>query len=89
MKLHLYVYGFSRQTASFRAHIFTNLSENKFSTQDIINLYLQRWDIECSYKTLKTDYEWERFNSEDCDWEMCCIYAKIIFHSLIGIIRKN
>ena len=68
---------------------FTNLSENKFSTQDIINLYLQRWDIECSYKTLKTDYEWERFNSEDCDCEMCCIYAKIIFHSLIGIIHKE
>lgn len=68
---------------------FTNLSEKEFSADDIIALYAKRWDIECSYKTLKTDYEWERFICEDCDCEMCCIYAKVIYHNLIGIIRKE
>lgn len=68
---------------------FTNLSEKEFSTNEIVSLYAKRWDIESSYKTLKTNYEWERFFSEDCDCEMCCIYAKVIYHNLIGIIRKE
>nr|WP_143746798.1 transposase [Massilimicrobiota sp. An134] len=33
---------------------FTNLGE-EFSAQEIIELYTYRWDIEVSYKTLKTD----------------------------------
>lgn len=68
---------------------FTNLSDEEFTTNDIVNLYAKRWDIECTYKTLKTDYEWERFFSEDCDCEMCAIYAKVLFHNIVGIVRKE
>lgn len=50
---------------------------------------MQRWDIECSYKTLKTDYEWERFFSTDCDSEVCSIFAKVLFHNINGIVRKE
>ncbi len=68
---------------------FTNLDQEEFSAQEITKLYVKRWDIECTYKTLKTDYEWERFFSEDCDCEMCSIYAKVLFHNITGIIRKE
>lgn len=68
---------------------FTNLCENEFSKMDIVDLYAKRWDIECSYKTLKTDYEWERYFSVDCNTEICSIYAKILFHNINGIIRKE
>jgi hypothetical protein len=68
---------------------FTNLSEDEFSSSDIASLYAKRWQIEVSYKTLKTDYEWERFFSRDCDTEMCAIYGKVIFHNLCGVIRKQ
>lgn len=68
---------------------FTNLSEDEFSSMDIVELYAKRWDIECSYKTLKTDYEWERFFSSDCDTEVCSILAKVLFHNINGIIRKE
>lgn len=68
---------------------FTNLSEDEFSSSDIVSLYVKRWQIEVSYKTLKTDYEWERFFSSDCDTEICVIYGKVIFHNLCGVIRKQ
>ena len=68
---------------------FTNLSEDEFSPCDIVSLYRKRWQIEVSYKTLKTDYEWERFFSSACDTEMCAIYGKVIFHNLCGVIRKQ
>lgn len=68
---------------------FTNLPEEEFSTSDIISLYAKRWDVEVSYKTLKTDLEWERFFSMDCSVEMCSIYSKILFHNLNGIVRKE
>ena len=68
---------------------FTNLSEDEFSSADIVSLYGKRWQIEVSYKTLKTDYEWERFFSRDCETEICAIYGKVIFHNLCGVIRKQ
>ena len=37
----------------------------------------------------KTDLEWERYFSEDCDSETCSIYAKVVFHNLSGILRKE
>lgn len=68
---------------------FTNLSEKEFSSEDILSLYSKRWDIECSFKTLKTDYEWERYFSKDCDSETCAILAKVLFHNINGVIRKE
>ena len=68
---------------------FTKLCEDEFSSSDIASLYAKRWQIEVSYKTLKTDYEWERFFSRDCDSEICAIYGKVIFHNLCGVIRKQ
>jgi hypothetical protein len=68
---------------------FTNLDENEFCSDEIIELYSKRWDIEVSYKTLKTTQEIERHISEDGDVARNCIYGKILFHNLSGIIRKE
>lgn len=68
---------------------FTNLSESEFSSADIVQLYGKRWDIECSYKTLKSDNEWERYFTRDCDSETCSIYAKVLFHNFNGLVRKE
>lgn len=68
---------------------FTNLPEEEFTTKDIVDLYAYRWDLEVSYKTLKTDYEWERFFSSGCDAEVCAIFGKVLFHNITGIVRKE
>lgn len=68
---------------------FTNLSQDEFDSDEIRDLYAKRWDLETSYKTLKTELEWERYFSKDCDSETCAIYAKVIFHNLCGIVRKE
>lgn len=68
---------------------FTNLIHEEFDSSDIMHLYSKRWEIETGYKTLKTDLEWERYFSKDCGSETCSIYAKVIFHNLSGILRKE
>lgn len=68
---------------------FTNLDEKEFNTQEIIELYAKRWDIEVSYKTTKSTEEIERYISRDSDVAKCCIYGKVIFHNIAGIIRKE
>ena len=68
---------------------FTNLSQEEFDADEIIALYTSRWDIEVSYKTLKTVMELERFISEDGDVSKCSIYGKILFHNIVGVIRKE
>lgn len=68
---------------------FANLSEEEFTAEEIATLYTKRWDIECSFKTLKTDYEWERYFSKECDTETCALLAKVIFHNITGVLRKE
>lgn len=68
---------------------FTNLDKQEFSVEEIISLYVMRWDIEVSYKTLKTDQEIERHYSDDGDVARCNIYAKILFFNIAGLFRKE
>lgn len=48
-----------------------------------------RWDCEVSYKTSKTDQELEHYFSQDDDVAKCYVYAKILFHNIAGIVRKE
>lgn len=68
---------------------FTNLNEEEFSKEEIIQLYTMRWDCEVSYKTLKTDQELERYFCQKGEVAKCCVYAKIVFHNIAGILRKE
>ncbi|WP_318266888.1 transposase [Faecalibacillus intestinalis] len=68
---------------------FTNLSKEEFSADEIIELYSKRWDIEVSYKTMKTTQEIERHISLNGDVARNDIYAKVLFHNIVGVLRKE
>lgn len=68
---------------------FTNLNKDEFDTDEIASLYSKRWDIEVSYKTLKTNLEWERYFSINCNIETSSILAKVLFHNITGVFRKE
>ena len=68
---------------------FTNLSEEEFSADEVIELYSKRWDIEVSYKTMKTTQEIERHISSNGDVARNDIYAKVLFHNIVGVLRKE
>ena len=52
-----------------------------------MEIYSRRWDIEVSYKTMKTTQEVERHISSDGDVARNDIYAKVLFHNIAGVIR--
>ena len=68
---------------------FTNLSKEEFSADEVIELYSKRWDIEVSYKTMKTTQEIERHISLNGDVARNDIYAKVLFHNIVGVLRKE
>lgn len=68
---------------------FTNLPKEEFSSSEIIELYSKRWDIEVSYKVLKSDLEIERHISRDKNVAQSAIYGKVIFYNIMGIFRKT
>ena len=68
---------------------FTNLSKDEFEKREIEELYSKRWDIEVAYKILKTQLELERNVSRNVEVIQSCIYAKILFFNMTGILRKN
>lgn len=68
---------------------FTNLPKEEFDSDEIALLYSKRWQLEVSYKTLKSTLEWERYFSNGTNTETCSIYAKVIYHNLLGIVRKH
>ena len=68
---------------------FSNLDEDVFSKQEIVNLYHNdRWDIETGYGTMKTFIDIEQFNSHNPITVMNEIMSKIIFTNLESIIYK-
>ena len=84
-----YIVNKNNQTTTVDLMYFTNLSKEEFSSSDIVYLYNRRWDIENSYKILKSNQEWERYFSKECDSERSSIYAKVLFHNLSGIVQKE
>ena len=66
---------------------FTNLSENEFNTQDIIDLYhFERWNIETAYDTLKNDLDIEQFNTHNPIGIKNEVMGKVIFYNIEKII---
>ena len=68
---------------------FTNLSSESFTTAEIMEIYSRRWDIEVSYKTMKTTQEVERHISSDGDVARNDIYAKVLFYNIAGCYKKG
>lgn len=68
--------------------LFTNLSEEEFSRENIIALYGKRWNIETGYGILKTKLELERVTSEKVTIILQDIYSQIIVHNQISILKN-
>lgn len=68
--------------------LFTNLSKEEFSTNEIIDLYGLRWRIETGYGTLKTKMELERVTSEKTNLILQDLYSQIIIYNQLSIIKN-
>ena len=68
---------------------FTNLSPEEFGSNDIVDLYSQRWAIEQGYATLKTVLELERHVSLDPTIAVNMLYGKIMFYNFCALFREQ
>lgn len=68
---------------------FTNLNENEFSENEILDLYEKRWNIETAYRTLKSVLELERHVSLDPDVAFNMLYGKIMFYNFTSVFRTQ
>ena len=57
--------------------MITNLSENKFSDEEISDLYNKRWDVELFFKLIKNNFKFQYIN-EKSDTKYKKIYATIL-----------
>lgn len=67
--------------------LFTNLTNEEFSTSEIIELYGLRWKIETGYGILKTKMELERVTSEKPKIILQDLYSQIIIYNQISILK--
>lgn len=57
--------------------MITNLSENKFSDEEISDLYNKRWDVELFFKLIKNNFKFQYIN-EKSDTKYKKIYAVVL-----------
>ena len=70
--------------------LVTNLTSDKMSYENIKELYHLRWNIETSYRTLKTQMKLEEYNGYLVDIIKQDIYISVMLYNLIsGIINEN
>ena len=68
---------------------FTNLNENEFTENEILELYEKRWNIETAYRTLKSVLELERHVSLDPNVAFNMLYGKIMFYNFASVFRTQ
>lgn len=68
--------------------LFSNLSQEEFSTEEIIELYGLRWKIETGYGILKTKLEFERVTSEKVNIILQDVYSQILVHNQISLLKN-
>lgn len=70
--------------------LVTNLTSDKMSYENIKELYHLRWNIETSYRTLKSQMKLEEFSGYLVDIIKQDIYISVMLYNLIsGIINEN
>lgn len=70
--------------------LVTNLTSDKMSYEDIKELYHLRWNIETSYRTLKSQMKLEEFSGYLPDIIKQDIYISVMLYNLIsGIINES
>ena len=68
--------------------LFTNLSQNEFTKEELMELYGKRWKIETGYGILKTKMEFERVTSEKPNIILQDVYSQIIVYNQISILKN-
>ncbi len=68
--------------------LFTNLSIDEFTREEIIKLYGKRWRIETGYGILKTKMELERVTSEKTNIMLQDVYSQIIVYNQMSILKN-
>lgn len=70
--------------------LVTNLTSDKMSYKNIKELYYLRWNIETSYRTLKSQMKLEEFSGYLIDIIKQDIFISVMLYNLIsGIINEN
>ncbi|WRK56068.1 transposase [Coprobacillaceae bacterium CR2/5/TPMF4] len=69
--------------------LFTNLDDSEWSTEEIIQLYGNRWSIETGYAVLKNKLEIERVTSQKAELILQEIHSQVIVHNLAAMIKKE
>jgi hypothetical protein len=68
----------------------TNLAEDEFVTEDFYELYHLRWDIETSYRSLKSQFKVEDFSGYRDQLVRQDIYAATLVHNAVSMtIAEN
>lgn len=64
--------------------IVTNLPSNRFSVNDIKNLYAMRWGIETSFRSLKYAVGAIQFHSKQDEFVRQELYAHLVMYNIVS-----
>lgn len=78
-----------RQLPSGQEWIFITNLPNTFTSQQIQNLYYQRWEIEKKYHTLKNKMKLESVTGKSSIYVYQDFYAQILVYNMMQDIRRN
>lgn len=70
-------------------YLITNLSDEEFSYDELVELYNSRWGIETSFRDLKYSLSLLCFHSKKAEYAMQEVYAKIIMYNYSSLITQN
>lgn len=78
-----------RQLPSGQEWIFITNLPDTFTSQQIQNLYYQRWEIEKKYHTLKNKMKLESVTGKSSIYVYQDFYAQILVYNMMQDIRRN
>jgi hypothetical protein len=90
-KLRFVRLAFEKENGEISYNTFlTNLTEDEFNTEDFYELYHLRWDIETSYRSVKSQFKVEDFSGYRDQLIRQDIYAALLVHNTVSMtIAEN
>lgn len=70
-------------------YLLTNLSKDEFSAKELKQLYIKRWGIETSFRSLKHTVGLSHLHSKRRDLSEQEIYARLIMYNLSSLISSE
>lgn len=75
--------------SAIEALYFTSLSQEEFTHDEIVSLYMTRWNCETGFRNAKILHEMERTNSIFRNINESRIYSRILSFNFAGILKKE